>query len=65
MATKTRTADDAYAAAHLAATEKVELLASLLADLPAPDDARTNWGHVGNLNELNAKLDEALQWLTK
>ena len=65
MKTNRQTAEDAYLAAHQAAQAKVEQIQELLFDLPAPDsDAKINWCHVGDLNEINARLSRVIAFLT-
>ena len=66
MATITRTnetAKKAYEHAHAEATELTSRITRLLNDVPAPDseDWTIDWGHVGDLNDLNSRLTEILR----
>jgi hypothetical protein len=49
--TATRTAEDAYAAAHAEAIALLEAIREQIEDMPAPSD-QTNWGHVGDMNRI-------------
>ncbi len=62
-----RTAEDAYVAAHLLARDLVERIGDLLQDLPAPgdDDHPIHWGHVGDVNHVNALLLEVAAFLDR
>jgi len=35
----------------------------LLFDLPAPDSGMIDWGHIGSLNGVNARLSEVVEHL--
>jgi hypothetical protein len=48
-------AQDAYAAAHAAATEYLAVLAARLQNADAPDDM-TDWGNVGDMARLAEQL---------
>jgi hypothetical protein len=47
----TRTAEDAYAAAHAETLGLLEAIREQIEDMPAPSD-QTNWGHVGDMNRI-------------
>ena len=64
-AINTDTRADCYAAAHMFATGKLEVIADLLAsrmDEHGPDDV--TWGQVGDLGHVNDQLDEIIGFLT-
>jgi len=56
-------AEDAYASAVAKAAELASHLNALIADLPAPGTQPINWGHVGTIAELNARLAAAVALL--
>lgn len=63
---KKRTAEDAYITAHHTARELVEQIGELLLDLPAPDDEHPiHWGHVGDINHVNALLSQVVTFLNR
>ena len=59
------TVEAAYENAHLVAQDLVERIKELLFDMPAPgnDDHPINWGHVGNINEVNKRLSAVVAFL--
>ncbi len=59
------TAEAAYENAHLVAQDMIERIRELLFDMPAPgnDDHPIHWGHVGDINRVNAVLSEAMTFL--
>ena len=59
------TADAAYENAHLVAQDLVERIRELLFDMPAPgnEEHPVHWGHVGDVNEVNRRLSEAVAFL--
>ena len=61
------TPDAAYENAHLVAQDLVERIRELLFDMPAPgiEEHPVHWGHVGNVNEVNRRLSEAVAFLDR
>ena len=59
-------ADSAYEHAHLVAGDLLEHISELLQDMPAPDVAEhpINWGHVGDINEVNRRLQRVIDLLS-
>ena len=59
------TADAAYENAHLVAQDLVARIRELLFDMPAPgnEEHPVHWGHVGDVNEVNRRLSEAVAFL--
>ena len=59
------TAEAAYENAHLVAQDLVQRIGELLFDLPAPDNEEhpINWGHVGDINEVNNRLSAVVAFL--
>jgi hypothetical protein len=60
------TADAAYENAHLVAQDMIAKLAEVLFEMPAPGDdtaSPINWGHVGTLNEVNARLTDLIKFV--
>lgn len=59
------TAEAAYENAHLVAQDQLERIRELLFDLPAPgnDELPINWGHVGEMNEVNNRLGAVIAFL--
>jgi len=66
--TKTRkqrlNADAAYENAVLVSHDLVARLQEILMDLPAPDAQAINWGHVGDLAEINHRLAGVIAFMT-
>ena len=62
MKTKENTAIKPYMNAHAATLDLVSQLSELLEDCEAPSE-RTNWGHVGSLNEVHRQLTNAVEFL--
>jgi len=60
-------AEAAYENAHLVAQDLVERVRELLLDMPAPgnDDHPIHWGHVGDINRVNALLSEVVTFLDR
>jgi hypothetical protein len=59
-----RTAEEAYVRAHGQATELVDAIYDRLQDMPAPACGHAiHWGHVGNLNHVNALLKQIADFL--
>ncbi|HEY1067809.1 MAG TPA: hypothetical protein VGE52_16925 [Pirellulales bacterium] len=65
--TPKRTAEDAYVAAHLTATELLAKIQTQLQDLPAPQttDQPIHWGHVGDVNHINELLQQVAEFLAR
>lgn len=57
------TAETAYQNAHIAAQDALSRINELLSDLPAPEAGSVNWGHVGNLTEVNSRLSSVIAFL--
>lgn len=59
-------AEAAYENAHLVAQDLVTRIGELLFDLPAPgdDEHPINWGHVGDLSEINSRLSAVIAFMT-
>ena len=57
--------EDADEHAHLEAVGALDVILELLHDLPAPgnDEYPINWGHVGDLNEINKRLGSVVAFL--
>ncbi len=62
-----KNAEDAYIDAHLMACNLVAQIKGLLHDLPAPgiDASPIHWGHVGDVNHVNATLLEVVTFLQR
>jgi hypothetical protein len=60
------TAEAAYENAHLVAQDLVQRIGELLFDLPAPgdDEHPIHWGHVGDINEINHRLSQIIDFMT-
>lgn len=60
------TAEAACENAHLVAQDLVERIKELLFDMPAPgdDEHPINWGHVGDINEVNARLSAIVAFMS-
>ena len=58
-------AEPAYEHAHLVARDLLERIEELLQDMPAPgvEEHPINWGHVGEINEINRHLSEVVAFL--
>lgn len=57
-------AETAYAEQHAAAVAVLQQLQDALFDMPAPDAAPINWGHVGSATEITRQLRETLAFVT-
>ena len=59
------TAEAAYENAHLVAQDLVQRIGELLLDLSAPCYGKhpINWGHVGDINEVNNRLSAVVAFL--
>lgn len=55
-------AEAAYENAHIVAQDLVQRIGELLFDLPAPgnEEHPINWGHVGDINEVNKRLSSVV-----
>jgi len=63
---KKPTAEDAYVLAHVRATELVDAIYDRLQDMPAPACGHAiNWGHVGDLDHVNALLQQIADFLDR
>jgi len=60
-------AEAAYENAHLVAQDLVTRIGELLFDLPAPgnDEHLINWGHVGDLSEINSRLSVVIAFMNR
>jgi hypothetical protein len=60
-------AEAAYENAHLVAQDLVTRIGELLFDQPAPgnDDHPINWGHVGDLSEINSRLSAVIAFMNR
>lgn len=59
-----KTAEEAYVRAHVQATELVDAISDRLQDMPAPGCGHAiHWGHVGDLNHVNALLKQIADFL--
>ncbi|MCZ2341682.1 MAG: hypothetical protein LC104_07780 [Bacteroidales bacterium] len=60
-------AEAAYENAHLVAQDLVQRIGELLFEMPAPgnDDHPIHWGHVGDINHVNAMLLEVIAFLDR
>ena len=58
-------AEAAYENAHLIARDLLDRIGELLQDMPAPgnDDHPIHWGHVGDIQHVNALLLDAVAFL--
>ena len=67
MKTAKLTADAAYENSHLVARDLLDRITDLLNDMPAPgnDEQRIHWGHVGDVNHVNALLLQVVQFLSR
>lgn len=59
------TADAAYENAHLVARDLLDRIEELLNDCPAPDTEGLNWGHVGDITEINHRLSTIVRFLDR
>ena len=61
------TAEAAYENSHLVARDLLDRVANLLQDMPAPgnDDHPIHWGHVGDINHVNALLLQVVAFLDR
>lgn len=59
------TADAAYENAHLVARDLLDRILKLLHDCPAPDTEGINWGHVGDITEVNHRLSTIVKFLDR
>ena len=59
-------AEAAYENSHLVAQDLLERIHELLFDLPAPGDEERSihWGHVGDINEVNTRLNSVITFLS-
>lgn len=55
--------EDAYESAHNVTQATLARIKDLLFDLPAPDSGMIDWGHIGSLNGVNARLSEVVEHL--
>jgi len=63
---KKTTAEEAYVRAHVRATELVDAIYDRLQDLPAPACGHPiHWGHVGDLDHVNALLQQIADFLDR
>jgi hypothetical protein len=60
--TKKQTAEAAYANAYLTANDLVAQLSDLVKNLPATNDT-PHWGHVGDLNATNERLQAVIAFI--
>ena len=60
-------AEPAYEHAHLVARDLLERIEELLQDMPAPgvEEHPINWGHVGEINEVNQRLSSVVAFLDR
>jgi hypothetical protein len=59
-----RTAEEAYVRAHVRATELADAIYDRLQDILAPACGHAiHWGHVGNLDHVNALLQQIADFL--
>ena len=60
-------ADAAYEHAHMVARDLLERIEELLQDMPAPgvEEHPINWGHVGEINEVNQRLSSVVAFLDR
>ena len=58
-------AEAAYENAHIVAQDLVQRVGELLFDLPAPgnEERPIDWGHVGDINEVNKRLSSVVAFL--
>ena len=65
MATPNLEANAAYENACMVSQDLVGRIGELLKDLPSPDNDEhpIDWGHVGSVNHLNAKLSEIVAFI--
>lgn len=61
------TAEDAYIAGHIMASDLMDQLNKFLQDLPSPETEGVpiHWGHVGTVGHINDQLHELMKSLTK
>lgn len=62
------TAEAAYENSHLVARDLLDRVTELLQNMPAPDgngEQRIHWGHVGDVNHVNALLLQVVQFLSR
>ena len=59
-------AEATYKNAHSVAQDLVARIGELLFDLPAPNNSESpiNWGHVGDINEINLQLSRVIDFMT-
>ena len=62
----TNNAETTYKNAHSVAQDLVARIGELLFDLPAPNNSESpiNWGHVGDINEINLQLSRVIDFMT-
>lgn len=66
MKTTKITADAAYENSHLVARDLLDRVGELLEEMPAPNGERpVHWGHVGDVNHVNALLLQVVQFLSR
>ncbi len=59
------TAEDAYVTEYLRAQDLLAGIEEYLQDLPAPtDDFHPHWGHVGDIQEVNRRLQQVVDFLS-
>ena len=66
-ATPKQNAENAYLTAHRKAHDLIKRIGEMLFDLPAPGDGDhpIHWGHVGDVNHVNALLREVVAFLDR
>lgn len=59
-------AEAVYKNAHLVAQDLVSRIGELLFDTQAPNSSESpiNWGHVGDINEINLQLSRVIDFMT-
>jgi len=64
--TKKQSAEDAYVSGHIAAQELLNKLEFLVLSMPSPCDEERpiNWGHVGDINNVNDHLENIIEFLS-
>lgn len=65
MQVKSTTANEAYENAHERAVSLVNQIQEMLSNLPSTEETVINWGHVGDLHELNVRLSSALEMINR
>ena len=60
-------AEPAFEHAHLVARDLLERIEELLQDMPAPgvEEHPINWGHVGEITEINQRLSSVVAFLDR